>query len=455
MDTMRLAGRICLAVTLAGSAGWVGAQDPDTEAGEAAAGRESEQVLVQTEQARERADREAEKAEQARERAEREAERAERERERAESMDEVYEDAIDQVDEGHYDDALRLLDQVSRENPRRADAALYWRAYSLHKLGRKADALTTLNQLGSSHPKSKWVKDAKALELEIRQGGGTAPSPENLEDEDLKLMALDGLMNSDPQKAMPMLKKFLERSQSPKLRDRALFVLAQSGSPEAREILASVARGDSYPGMQRKAIQHLGVFGGAENAQALADIYKSSSDPSIKKAVLQAFMVSGDKTRVLAAAKEEPDPSLRRAAIQQLGVMGAQDELWQMYGAESSAEVKKAIQQALFVGGSTGRLIELVKVEKDPDLRLSAVRNLGLIGSADAMAALESLYKSGADVRTKEAVLQAFFVSGNAKRLIEIARTEKDPTLKRKAVQHLSVMGSAEAQQFLMELLEK
>jgi hypothetical protein len=52
-------------------------------------------------------------------------------------------------------------------------------------------------------------------------------------------------------------------------------------------------------------------------------------------------------------------------------------------------------------------------------------------------------------------VLHAFFLSGDAKRLIEIARTEKDPALKRKAVQHLSVMGSPEAQQFLLQLLEK
>jgi hypothetical protein len=52
-------------------------------------------------------------------------------------------------------------------------------------------------------------------------------------------------------------------------------------------------------------------------------------------------------------------------------------------------------------------------------------------------------------------VLQAFFVQGNAKRLIEIARTEKDPELKRKAVQHLSVMGHPDATKFLLEILEK
>ena len=433
---MRMAVRVGLALALAGTSGWARAQEPDA----------THEAQAEIEQ--ERTQRESE-------RAEREAERKEQEQERANAMDEQYEHATELVDEGHWDQAVPMFDQIVRDKGRRADAALYWKAYALQKLGRDADALETLNQLRSAHPKSSWVKQAKVLELEIRQGGGSAPPPEELADEDLKLMALNGLMNSDPQKALPLLRRFLESSQSPKLRDRALFVLAQSGSPEAREILADVARGESHPDMQRKAIQYLSLFGGPESRQALADIYQASSDPSVKKAVLQAFMIGGEKARLLAAAKGEPDQSLRRVAIQQLGVMGAQDELWQMYGAETSKEAKKAIQQALFVGGSAGRLIELVRVEKDPELRLNAVRNLGLMGSPEAHAALEALYRNETDARTREAVLHAFFVSGNAKRLIEVAKTEKDPALRRQAVQHLSVMGSPEAQQYLLELLEK
>jgi hypothetical protein len=55
----------------------------------------------------------------------------------------------------------------------------------------------------------------------------------------------------------------------------------------------------------------------------------------------------------------------------------------------------------------------------------------------------------------KDAALQALFVSGSAKELIEIARSETDPKLKEKAVQHLSHMGSKEATAFLVEILSK
>jgi hypothetical protein len=36
-----------------------------------------------------------------------------------------------------------------------------------------------------------------------------------------------------------------------------------------------------------------------------------------------------------------------------------------------------------------------------------------------------------------------------------VARTEKDPELRKKAVEKLSLMGSKEANEYLMELLQK
>src|SRR3989442_10824106 len=203
---------------------------------------------------------------------------------------------------------------------------------------------------------SRWLRQAQALELEIQQASGQAPNPESVGDEDLKLMALNGLMNMDAERALPLLEKLLAGSTSRKLRERALFVLCQSRSPRGREIVVKIARGRESPDMQRKAIEYLGLFGGPESRQALADIYASSPDLEAKKAVLRSFMVAGEKARVLAAAKGEADPDLRRGAIQQLGVMNAQQELWALYQTEASAPVKRTVINALFIGGGAGPL---------------------------------------------------------------------------------------------------
>ena len=85
-----------------------------------------------------------------------------------------------------------------------------------------------------SYPSSRWLDDAKALQVEVHQQRGTPVSPESATDEDLKLLALNSLMNTDPERSIPMLEKLLKSSNSPKLKERALFVLAQNRSQIAR-----------------------------------------------------------------------------------------------------------------------------------------------------------------------------------------------------------------------------
>ena len=74
--------------------------------------------------------------------------------------------------------------------------------------------------------------------------------------------------------------------------------------------------------------------------------------------------------------KTETSPELRGQAIQQLGVIHADAELWEAYQSESSADIKRRILQALHTSGNADRLMEIARTEKDPELRRTAVRNL-------------------------------------------------------------------------------
>src|SRR5208337_4250962 len=260
---------------------------------------------------------------------------------------------------------------------------------------------------------------------------------------------------TDPEQALPMLDKLLNGAQSLKLKQRALFVLSQSGSPQAHEIVVRIARGNRNPELQMKAIRDLGLFGGKESRATLEEIYKSSHDTEVKRAILQSFMVSGERARLLEVAKSEQSPELRAEAVRQLGVMGARAELYQLYQNETSSDVKRNIVQAMFVGGDVGHMLELARGEKDPGLRQQAVHNLGLMGKEKTAEALAAIYNSDKDPEIKRTVIQAFFLQGNAKPLIQIARQEKDPSLKRDAVQKLSLMRSKESTDFMMELLNK
>lgn len=233
-----------------------------------------------------------------------------------------------------------------------------------------------------------------------------------------------------------------------------MFVLAQMSDGRARKLLADAAKDDAHPEVQAKAIQYLGVHGGRENRALLSEVYQSTSNVRVKKRVLQAWMISGEKDRILAAATTEKDPDLRGAAIQQLGVMGAQDELAKLYTTETSKETKKKILQSMFIGGNSTRLLELAKTEQDPELRRTAVRNLGLMGADKTGGALNSIYATDKDPAVRKAVIEALFIQGNAEALVAMARKESDSDMKRNIVEKLSLMDSKVAQDYMLELLK-
>lgn len=402
-------------------------------------------------------EKELEEREKAREKAQ---EAREREREKRESMsdeseriDDMYDEAMESIDEEDWSDALRPLNRLMSLNMK-VDAALYWTSYAQAKMNRSAAALASLARLQKEFPTSRWAKEGKALEMEVRGKAGQAPRPDQEDDDDLKLMAVSAMAQTDPHEALPVLTKILASlSSSRKVKERSLFVLAQMGSDQAGNAIAEVARGNSSPELQRKAIQYLGVFGGPENRKVLSEVYSSTTDNALRKQILNSFMVSGDLARVLAAAKTEKDPALRSTAVRLLGVMGGTAELGQMYTTATSTDEKKDILQALFVGGAIEPVAAAAKGEKNKDVRLTAVRNLGLMGRRSETV-LAEIYRVETDPDVKKEVLNAFFLQGNSARLVEIAKAEKDPMRRKEAVHWLSLMNSKEARAYMLELLK-
>ncbi len=420
-----------------------------------AASTESWQEQDDQDRAQEARDRAQEARDREQERRDREQEKKDREQERIDRLEELYDDGREALDEDRYDRATEKFSELASMNGPQTDAALYWKAYSENKQGKRDSALATIADLEKRYAQSRWIKDAKALEIEVRQNTGHPASPESQSDEELKMLALQGLMNSNPERGVATVEGILNGTGSPKLKSKALFLLGQNGSPQARDVLAKIAKGQSNPDLQRKAVQYLGMFGGEQSRQTLADIYGSTSDPAVKRAIIRSYMIGGDKEHLFAAAKGEKDASLRAEAIRQLGLVHAPQELRQLYAAETTPEVKKVILQAFFLSGDAKFLAEAAQGEKDPEVRRTAIHNLGLVGSEDARQALLNIYAKETERENKEAVLNSLFIQGNAHALVNIARSEKDPELKKTAVSKLSLMNSKEGNDYLMEILQK
>jgi HEAT repeat protein len=366
--------------------------------------------------------------------------------------DRAYQNGTRALDNGRWDEAIETFTRVVNQNGTRADGAMYWIAWAENKRGNGAAALEWLARMRKTYAESRWVTEARALEVEIRQRAGQPVKPENVPDEELRLMALNSLARTEDQRAVPMLEKIVNGTGSPRLKERALYVLAQNGSPEARQIVVRIARGGN-PDLQARAVQHLGAFGGAESKQALLDIFKSSNNLSVKRNILRSFMSTGDRDQLLEVARTEPMVELRAEAVQQLGAMGAQEQLAQLYSTEKTIDVRKRIIQAMFARHNPDALVQLLKTESEPELRRTIVQNLGQMRSAQGAAALQALYASEKDEAVRRAVIDAFANQRNTKVLIELARRETDVAMKKRIVDRLSQMRTPEATDYFMEIL--
>jgi len=315
-----------------------------------------------------------------------------------ENDDRSYERGQRALDQRRWEEALESFTQVAMGSGTRVDGALYWKAYALTKLGRRDEAMAAIAQLRKTYASSRYLDDTKALEFEMKQASGQKSAPEAEADEDLKLMALNGLVQSDPERALPLLEGLLKTSSSAKLKERVLFVLAQSNSTAGRQLLERVARGGpGNPDLQLKAVHYISATSKKnDNRQLLWDIYSKSTDEQVKREVIRGLRESQDRDHLLQIAKTEKEPGVRRIAIESLASFDPTqtgDALVSLYGAETDLQIKKQILNHLHGQRNAKAMVELARKETDPAMKREIVSRLSNMKSKEAADYLMELLK--------------------------------------------------------------
>jgi len=374
------------------------------------------------------------------------------ERSHGRSGDGDYDKGTRALDAARWDDARQIFEAIANGKGPRADGALYWKAYAENRLGRRDEALATLASLRQQFPSSDWLNDAQALTVEIQQQGGKPLDPNAEASDDMKMLALSGIGNTDPERAVPILERLLKSpASSPRLKDKALFVLTQNRSPQAQQLLVSIAKSGSNPDIQLRALRYMVMAGNKNVAPDIAAIYSSSHNQAIKRQAISSLMMAKGADELYNIARTEQDPALRQEAIRNLGNLRQTDKLAQLYQA---GVAKKEVLESMFMLGDPTRLLEIARTEKDPELRGAAIRSLGMMRSTQAQDGLVALYSTEQDMAVKKKIVEAIWMQQNAKALVEVARKEPNAEMKRDIVQKLTMMKSKDATEYLMELLK-
>jgi VWFA-related protein len=153
----------------------------------------------------------------------------------------MYANGTRAIQDQRWADAEGIFDRIAAGHGEHVEGALYWKAYAQNKQGKSDAALKTCASLRMSSPKSRWIDDCGALEIEIRGKSGQPVEPQAEQDESLRLLALNAMMHQNASKALPEIQQVLTSDQPEKFKEQALFVLAQNGSKGAQKILAWAA----------------------------------------------------------------------------------------------------------------------------------------------------------------------------------------------------------------------
>ncbi len=374
------------------------------------------------------------------------------------STNSAYDTGLSLMSRRDYERAIVRFDQVIAAKGARVDAALYHKAYAQYRLGRSSDATATLAELRKNHPQSRYLKDASALETAVRQSAGQPVDPSAADNDELKLLAINALVHTDPAQALPLLEGVLNNgANSHQLKTRALFVLAQSNQPRAREILMGLAKGAGNPDLQRSAIQYLSSRGRERITSAeLKAIYDSTTDTDIKRAVIAAWGTMGEYGQLAnVVAAGGVDTSVRSAALSRMTDPAAAETLWAIYQKEQDKELRGSILSRLGSMGAADRLLDVVRSEQDVELRRRAIRSLGNMRADKSGAALSELYGRESDADNKKAIISALANQSNGEALVALARKETNMTLKRDIVSRLSNMSrNKAAMDYMLEIIK-
>jgi hypothetical protein len=309
--------------------------------------------------------------------------------------DAAYDAGIRDLDQHKYDEAVQNFDAAINTKSPRAEGALYWKAWALNREGKRDEALASLGLLRHDYASSPWLKDAQGLEAEVKQNAGQPVSPGQEANDDIKLLAINGLMNADAERAIPLVEGILKGNVAPNVKDRALFVLAENKSSRAQQVLVDYAKGSGNPDLQLRAIQYVGTSGTKESQQILLGIYSSSTDARVKNTILQALMSSHANDALMNIAKSEKDASLRDSAIRYMvsNKSAPVDGLLDLY-ASSDAQAKRAIVDGFMSRRDGKTLVDLARKETDPAMKKYIVERLSTMhDNKDAMDYMIELLK--------------------------------------------------------------
>jgi len=440
--------------------------------------------------------------------------------------DGLYRQAREALNRSEYTRAIELFGQIRARYPRSAHTpdAYYWEAFAQQRRGTAESlhqALDLLAQQAERHANAATRQDARSLQIRIEsalasrgdaasaaamfergamiapptpptpptpgappvpRAAPTPPTPPVApirgqastrcagEDEE-QVMVLNGLMNMDAERAVPLLERVMARrdAASTCLRRRAVFLLSQKPTARTETMLLDAARSDPDAEVREQAIFWLGQTNSPRAAAAIDSILRTSTDPKIQVRALFA-LAQGDAATagpVLRryATRSDVNREVRDQAVFWLGQTGTAEDtrfLQDLYRREEDAGIKERILFSVAQNDGAretiGPWLAAIAANRQEPI---ALRKNAIFWSGQTGAPLTDLIRAYDQMPEPEMKDQVLFVLSQrpereaTDKLIAIARTDPDTKRKTQALFWLGQRNDPRAQELFLEILER
>ena len=423
---------------------------------------------------------------------------------RQDAADSLYRAARDAMSRGDYNGAANLFQRLVAQYPNAsiADEAMYYQAFSLYRIGGSdklkaaRDVLTKgkakYASFGRGEPASLRTRicgelarqgdeecaaevASAASKVTAKESKRTPTStssscPKEDDDDDERIAALNALLQMDADRAMPILTQVLQRRDecSVALRRKAVFLVSQKRTSGTADLLLKVARNDPDSEVRQQAVFWLSQVPDERAVDMLEDILRNSKDEELQDKALFALSQhrSGRGSAILREFAVRPGASedLRGKAIFWLGQRASQENnefLRSLYSKLNSDELKDkvlfSLSQRRGMGNEQWLMSIAVNDRENIELRKKALFWAGQSGVD--LDAIMTLYSKVNDQEMKEQVIfvlsQRGRTPGAVDKLMDIARNDKNPELRKKAIFWLGQSRDPRVQQFLVDMINR
>jgi HEAT repeat protein len=397
-----------------------------------------------------------------------------------------------------YTRAADLFRQVRDQYPRSeyAPDAYYWEAFALYRAGGKPnlqqarEALRLQRQrhpsvAGGTDPKSLATRvcgalarmgDSECAELITENAGeaaeaggpvrqGTCPR----EEDDMRIEALNAVLQMDADRAMPLLKRVLERrdSCSAPLRRKAIFLVSQKHTSETEALLLGAARNDPDEEVREQAVFWLSQVGTERSVSALDSILRTARDRKLQEKAIFA-LAQVNNTRASAAIREFAERNdvaqeLREQAIFWIGQQKRPENaqyLQTLYGRVNSGQLKEKIIFSLSQMGGSENSRWIMNIALDENEAIEA-RKQALFWAGQTGGSITDLVALYGRIQNREMKEQLIFVYSQRRdraavdKLLDIARNDSDREMRKKALFWLSQSNDPRVADLLQEIIDQ